>query len=234
MIKKLNQGEHYMRFITPLVRRVSTGLWLACVLAITGCDQTQPPAAKTPASTTQADISSAPADNMASTVMVKGDETLPPNHPPLPQIAPPHPTNAANSLSNLDRQLASQHPKPNGKKKLNVSVPDGVKGQWAAATLAVTVDGAENQLKLSIGDTVSIGENLQLHLAHYLPAYTSDMQTVTSSSNEQRNPAVQVQAISNGQVVAEGWVFQKLPQFNSYRNKQVKVRLISAERAQNK
>ena len=65
-------------------------------------------------------------------------------------------------------------------------------------------------------------------------AYTSDFQTVTSSSNEQINPAVQVQATLNGQVVAEGWVFQNLPEFNSFKSEQVKVRLISAERTQKK
>jgi len=112
-----------------------------------------------------------------------------------------------------------------------VVVPDSVKGKWASATLSVTANGAEKEIKLAIGNKVSLGKNLQLQLVHYLPAYTSDFQSVTSSSNEQVNPAVQVQAIANGQVVSEGWVFQNLPEFNSFSSEQIKVRLISAEPA---
>lgn len=164
-----------------------------------------------------------------SNIPVKGDEPLPPSHPPLPSAAPPHPTSDAGNPPDLNQQLASQHPKPEGKKKLAVAVPDSVKGKWASATIAVTVDGAEKEIKLAIGNKVSLGKNLQLQLVHYLPAYTSDFQTVTSSSNEQINPAIQVQAISNGQVVSEGWIFQNLPEFNSFSSELVKVRLISAE-----
>jgi hypothetical protein len=171
---------------------------------------------------------------MMSNVPVKGNEALPPSHPPLPTAPPPHPTAGTDTQTDLNQQLAAQHPKPAGKKKLTVVVPDSVKGKWASATLAVTTDGGEKELKLAIGDKVSLGKNLQLQLVHYLPAYTSDFQSVTSSSNEQVNPAVQVQAISNGQVLAEGWIFQNLPEFNSFNSEQVKVRLISAERAQKK
>lgn len=230
-----NQRENHMHFTPSPVRYASTGLILACFVALGGCNQSPPPAAeKTPAAAAQTSTAPAPASNMTSNVPVKGNETLPPSHPPLPSATPPHPTGEAGNPPDLNQQLASQHPKPAGKKKLTVVVPDSVKGKWASAMLAVTAEGAEKELKLAIGDKISLGKNLQLHLVHYLPAYTSDFQTVTSSSNEQVNPAVQVQAISNGQVVAEGWIFQNLPEFNSFSSEQVKVRLISAERAQKK
>lgn len=230
-----NQRENRMHFTPSPVRYASTGLFLACIMAITGCNQTPPPATeKTPPAAAQTSAAPAPDNKMISNIPVKGDEALPPSHPPLPSATPPHPTGADGNRPDLNQQLASQHPKPAGKKKLAVVVPDSVKGQWASATLAVTAEGAEKELKLAIGDKISLGKNLQLHLVHYLPAYTSDFQSVTSSSNEQVNPAVQVQAISNGQVVAEGWIFQNLPEFNSFSSEQVKVRLISAERAQKK
>jgi hypothetical protein len=222
------------------IRYASTGLILAGIALINGCNQTPPPPAaeKTPpaaAQTSTAPVAApAPASNMMSNIPVKGDEALPPSHPPLPSATPPHPTSTAGNPADLNQQLASQHPKPAGKKKLAVVVPDSVKGKWASATLAVTAEGAEKELKLAIGDKISLGKNMQLQLLHYLPAYTSDFQSVTSSSNEQVNPAVQVQAISNGQVVAEGWIFQNLPEFNSFSSEQIKVRLISAERSQKK
>ncbi|MDO9188744.1 MAG: hypothetical protein Q8N54_01930 [Sulfurimicrobium sp.] len=219
--------------LSPARHITSTGLILACLVAIGGCNQSTPPQAeKTPATTAQASAPAAPAGNMISNVPVKGDEALPPSHPPLPAATPPHPTNDTGNPPDLNQQLAAQHPKPAGKKKLAVAVPDSVKGKWASATLAVTAGGLEKEIKLAIGDKVSLGKNLQIQLLHYLPAYTSDFQTVTSSSNEQVNPAVQIQAISNGQVLTEGWIFQNLPEFNSFSSEQVKVRLISAERTQ--
>lgn len=213
-------------------RLVSAGLILTCIVAIGGCKQSPPPTEETPPAAAQ--TSTAPASDMISNVPVKGDEALPPSHPPLPSATPPHPTGEAGNQPDLNQQLAAQHPQSAGKKKPAVVVPDSVKGQWASATLAVTAGGSEKELKLALGDKISLGKNLQLHLLHYLPAYTSDFQTVTSSSNEQINPAVQVQATSNGQVVAEGWVFQNLPEFNSFKSEQVKVRLISAQRTQKK
>jgi len=230
-----NLRENRMHSTLPPVRLASTGLILACIVAIGGCNQSPPPPAeKTPPAAAQTSTPPASASNMMSNVPVKGDEALPPSHPPLPSATPPHPTADAGSPPDINQQLASQHPQPAGKKKLAVAVPDSVKGKWTSATLAVTAEGAEKELKLAIGDKISLGKNLQLHLLHYLPAYTSDFQTVTSSSNEQVNPAIQVQAISNGQVVAEGWIFQNLTAFNSFRSEQVKIRLISAERAQKK
>lgn len=216
------------------IQKLSTGLILLFTLATaSGCNQNPPPTAeKTPPAASQ--TGSAPASSLISNVPVKGNEALPPSHPPLPPTASPHPTNDAENRSDLNQLIAAEHPKATGTKKLAVVVPDSVKGQWASATLSVSSGGSDKEIRLAIGDKVSLGNKLQLHLVHYLPAYTSDFQSVTSSSNEQINPAVQVQTISNGQVVAEGWVFQNLPEFNSFRSEQVQVRLISAERSQKK
>ncbi len=213
----------------PFIRPITAGVVLACVAAITGCDRNTSSSADITDS--QAMMTSAPASSVVSNVAIKGDETLPPNHPPLPSAPPPHPTNSANNPSDLNQQLASLHPRQ-ANKKISVSVPDSVKGKWASATLAVTVEnGAEKKLKLAIGETISLTKNLQLHLVHFLPAYTSDLQTVTSSSSKLVNPAVQIQSISDGRVEAEGWVFQKFPDFNSFTDEKIKVRLVSAQRA---
>jgi hypothetical protein len=48
------------------------------------------------------------------------------------------------------------------------------------------------------------------------------------------NPAVQIEVIANGQVLAEGWVFQNLPDFNSFKSEQVQVRLVSGKRSATK
>lgn len=212
-------------------RTISISLILACIVAVSGCNKDTPPAAeKTPAAP-QTSTAPAPAGNMMSNVEVKGDEPLPPNHPPLPGATPPHPTENSGKQPDLNQILAAEHPKSDSKKKLSVVVPDSVKGKWSSATLAVTIGGADKELKLAIGGNASIGNNLQLHLIQYLPAYTSDFSSATSSSNEQSNPAALIQIVSAGKVTEEGWVFQNLPEFNSFKSDRVKVRLISAEPA---
>lgn len=218
-------------------------LSLACAAFIGGCDKSQEKPAKTAAPAAPATVpaaptatASAPAPNggKISSVPVTGNEPLPPNHPALPTATPPHPGGTASAKADIDQQLASQHPKPAGKAKLAVVVPDSVKGKWAAARIAVATNGTEKEIKVAIGDKISLGNNLQLQVVHYLPAYTSDFQTVTSSSNEQVNPAIMVQTIAGGKIVAEGWVFQNLPEFNSFHSEQAKVRLLSGERAPKK
>lgn len=222
---------------------LTLGLSLACAVFIGGCDKSQDKPAKTavPASPVTAPVAPAataaapaPSGGKISNVPVKGDEPLPPNHPALPTATPPHPGGTAGANADINQQIASQHPTSEGKKKLAVAIPDSVKGKWAAANIAVTINGAEKQIKVAIGDKISLGNNLQLKVVHYLPAYTSDFNSVTSSSNEQVNPAIMVQAIAGGKIVAEGWVFQNLPEFNSFQSEQAKVRLLSGERTQKK
>lgn len=212
-------------------RTISTGLILACIVAVSGCEKNTPPATEKEPAAPQTSTVPAPGGNMMSKIEVKGDEPLPPNHPPLPTATPPHPTDYDGKQPDLNQILAAEHPKPDSKKKLSIVVPDSVKGKWSSATLAVSIGGADKELKLAIGGNTSIGNNLQLHLIQYLPAYTSDFNSATSSSNEQINPAALIQIISGGKVTEEGWVFQNLPEFNSFKSDKVKVRLISAEPA---
>lgn len=226
----MHKPKHYTNPKAFRIQITAAGALLTGMLLLGGCERSTPPIVeKTPAAAPQA-----PAENLLSNVPVQGDEALPSGHPTLPGAMPPHPTGTPGSRPDLDRQLAAEHPQSSGKKKPAVVVPDAVKAQWTGATLAVSVGGREKQLTLAVGKSAAIGNALQLHLLHYLPAYTSNFQTVTSSSSEPLNPAAQIEVISNGQVLAEGWVFQNLPDFNSFKSEQVQVRLVSGERSATK
>jgi hypothetical protein len=225
---------------------LTLGFSLVCAVSISGCDKNQGnkagttapafPAAPVVMAASAVPPVMAPAMNEGkmSNVPVNGNEPLPPNHPSIAAMNPPHPSGLANEKANLDQQIAAQHPKSEGKKKLAIVVPDSIKGKWSAAKIAVTINGAEKEMKVAIGDKISLGNNVQIQVTHYFPAYTSDFKSATSSSNEQINPAIMVQAVANGKVVSEGWVFQNFPDFNSFKSEQVKVRLISGESAQKK
>ena len=202
---------------------------LALVLFAGGCGKEDAKQAKTAPVAQTAEKSgslAAPPANQVLPAPVKGDEPLPPNHPPLGQVS-------GNSSQTLDKGTAAAHPKLDGKKVLTVVVPDSIKGHWKSVNLVITgPDGKEKAARSAVGDKIDIGtEGAQMHVMNFLPAYTSDFNTATSSSNEPTNPAVQVQLIKQGKVLAEGWVFQKLPDFNSFSSSLVKVKLVSAEPA---
>lgn len=170
---------------------------------------------------------------MTSAVPVTGNEPLPPKHPPLPTIPanhPPMPAVADDPATN--KQIAEQHPQPSGKGTLAVSVPDDIRKAWSAVNVAVTgPDGKERNVRIAIGETFKLDKGTDLRIVNYLPAYTSDFKTVTSSSNEPKNPAIQVETTFNGKPGEQGWVFQNLSEFNSYRSEKIKIKLVSAEAA---
>jgi hypothetical protein len=228
----MNELKHPAKSVPSRVRPIGAGLFLVGLLTLAGCERSSPPAAEQ-APAAAPETPAAPG-GMRSNVPVKGDEALPPSHPPLPAAMPPHPTEGTDSRPDLDQRLAAEHPQASGSKQLSVVVPDSVKARWTAATLAVRVGGSEKEIKLAIGAKATLGSDLQLQLLHYLPAYTSNFQMVTSSSSDPLNPAVQIAVLSKGQVLAEGWVFQNLPDFNSFKSEQVHVRLVSGESAATK
>lgn len=206
------------------------GLCVSCLVLVAGCDKNSGTPAQAPAAAGQAATNAAPAASageLKSNVVVKGDEPLPPTHPPMPGTVPGQPA-AGGAVDS--KELAAQHPQSSEKKQLTVDVPDAIKGKWAAVNIAVIgPDGKERNARVAIGDKISVDKDTQLRVVHYLPSYTSDFSTVTSSSNEQKNPAIQVETVVGGKVVEQGWVFQSLPDFNSYRSERVKVKLVSAE-----
>ncbi|MFC1685162.1 hypothetical protein ACFL0R_06810 [Pseudomonadota bacterium] len=147
---------------------------------------------------------------------------MPPGHPPMPGAvqqpaadgeAPAHPVSS-------DKELA-------------INLPESVMGKWSAVTFEVTtVDGSKDKLEVVLGSETSVpGSNLMLRAEVFVPAYKSDFKTITSASNALDNPAAKVALIENQQVVAKGWVFQNLPEFNSFSSDKVSIRLLSAAEA---
>lgn len=207
------------------------GLSMAGLLLIAGCDKN--PATQVDYSAAKQPAQTAAAGAAVSNVPVTGNEPLPPKHPPLPNLPPDHPPMAAaadNPATN--KQIAEQHPQPSSKSALAVAVPEDIRKAWSAVNIAVTgFDGKERTVRIPIGETYKLDKGTNLRIVNYLPAYTSDFKTVTSSSNEPKNPAIQVETTFDGKPGEQGWVFQYLPEFNSYRSEKVKVRLVSAEAA---
>jgi hypothetical protein len=95
-----------------------------------------------------------------------------------------------------------------------IVVPTYVLRHWKAVKLAVIdkTRGTENIYIVPIGSTLRIHPSaLSISVKSFLPAFTMEGTTITSSSNELLNPAVLLQISENGDPVFQGWLFSNFP-----------------------
>ena len=124
-----------------------------------------------------------------------------------------------------------KHAKSSVKTRLNL--PADVKAKWK--TVELSVDGKDitvRKLQIAVGGETSIDKSgLTVRVVAYVPAFRSDAGVVTSVSNNPDNPAVLIQLVDKTQVLSEGWIFQKLPDFNTYKSEKLHLQLLSASAA---
>lgn len=114
--------------------------------------------------------------------------------------------------------------------KTRLDIPADVKAKWKTVELSVAgKDIGLRKLQIPVGGEIGIDKSgLTVRVVAYVPAFQSDAGAVTSASNKPDNPAVLIQLVDNGQVLNEGWVFQKLPDFNTYSNDRLQIQLLAA------
>jgi hypothetical protein len=100
------------------------------------------------------------------------------------------------------------------KKKTTVVIPPAVNGKWKAVKIAVTDKKARKETIYTVG----IGANLaipntavNIKVEAFLPHFTMEGTTLTSLSNEPKNPAAQVQISEHGKEIFNGWLFSLYP-----------------------
>ncbi len=115
--------------------------------------------------------------------------------------------------------------------KTRLNIPADVKAKWKTVELSVAgKDITPHKLRISIGGEMGVGKSgLTLRVVAYVPAFQSDDGVVTSASNKPDNPAVLIQLVDKARVLNEGWVFQKLPDFNTFPNDRLKIQLLTAQ-----
>jgi len=120
-----------------------------------------------------------------------------------------------------------KHAKSSVKTRLNI--PADVKAKWKTVELSLAgKDITLRKLQIPVGGETGIDKSgLTVRVVAYVPAFQSDAGAVTSASNNPDNPAVLIQLLDKGQMLAEGWVFQKFPDFNTYANDRLQVQLLA-------
>ena len=138
--------------------------------------------------------------------------------PARPTGSPPHTSSGPDAF---------KHTASGTKSRLNI--PAEVKAKWKSTELAVSGPGiSARTVKLAVGGELKLESGLLLRVLAYVPAFQSDTGTVTSASNNPDNPAVLLQLVDRQQILGEGWVFQKLPDFNTFTIDRLKVQLVGA------
>lgn len=137
--------------------------------------------------------------------------------------------------------MPADHPSMNGeeaagphgageKPSREVVVPEEVQSKWQAVGLKVVdaEEGKEYSIDAKVGEATPVpGTDLSVTVEAFLPDYTIEVDTITTKSNEPNNPAILVALSKGEETLAEGWVFEKLADFNSYRHDRYSIELLT-------
>jgi hypothetical protein len=107
------------------------------------------------------------------------------------------------------------------KKETVVVVPDIVKGKWKAVKIAV-MDKSTNKetvYPIDIGSTFTIpGSDVSIKVENFLPHFTMEGATLTSQTNDPKNPAAQIRVSEGGKEIYKGWLFTLYPTTHAFQH----------------
>jgi hypothetical protein len=118
---------------------------------------------------------------------------------------------------------------PPERREARVVVPDEVQGQWQAVKIAILDkdNNTEEVYTIPIGDELEISSSgLALKVQTFLPAFIMDGTTLTSISNETKNPAVQIEISEEGKKVFRGWLFSLYPGTHAFQHPRYSFTLV--------
>jgi hypothetical protein len=107
------------------------------------------------------------------------------------------------------------------KKESVVVVPESVKGKWKAVKIAVTdkETSKETVYTVVIGSGFTLPDtNLAVKVDNFLPHFMMDGTTLTSHSNEPKNPAAQIRILEGGNEIFKGWLFSLFPTTHAFQH----------------
>jgi hypothetical protein len=148
---------------------------------------------------------------------VGGDEPLPEGHPTM-----------------TDEKLFTQMPNQDHsqiKSTKPVKVSDSIKARYKSVNIQVADNskGTKDVLKLDVGASKELADGFSIKVEIFLPYYSIYTDYIASKTDELGNPAIMVELYKDGKVVSSGWIFEEMPQYNSYRHLRYGVILLPTE-----
>ena len=111
------------------------------------------------------------------------------------------------------------------KGKVQVIVPDSVKGRWSAAKIIFEDKASRKKQEYTVkldSDFTIPNTGLKIRVGDFLPDFKMEGLTMTSASNEPKNPALAVRVYEGGKQIfpAPGkqwaWLFAKVPSIHPF------------------
>lgn len=99
-------------------------------------------------------------------------------------------------------------------KEKTIIVPPEVAKRWKSVKIVVIdkTRGTENIYAIPIGSQFKVPSSaLTITVEAFLPAFTMEGTTITTSSNELTNPGAKIRILENSTPVFQGWLFSKFP-----------------------
>ncbi|MBJ6726120.1 DUF2155 domain-containing protein [Geomesophilobacter sediminis] len=115
------------------------------------------------------------------------------------------------------------------KKESTVVVPPAVKGKWKAVKIEITdkISKKSTVLTVGIGSKEKIpGSDLTIEVENFLPHFVMEGTTLTSESNDLKNPAVQMRISQGGKEIYKGWLFKLFPTIHAFQHPQYGFALV--------
>jgi len=104
--------------------------------------------------------------------------------------------------------------------KITVNTPKEVQGKWKAVVLIAEDknDKSQKEFTVNLGAkaTVPGSHTMTVEVKDFFPSFEMQGTTVTSSSNTEDNPAVNVVVSESGQEIFAGWLFGKYPSTHAF------------------
>jgi hypothetical protein len=105
------------------------------------------------------------------------------------------------------------------KKVARIVVPSFVEGKWKAVKIAVfdKLNASQKIYIIPIGGKLAIRDSsMIIRVETFLPAFIMEGSTMTSASNDLKNPGVKLEITENGAVIFKGWLFSKFPNTHTF------------------
>jgi hypothetical protein len=116
------------------------------------------------------------------------------------------------------------------KKNLPVVIPALVKGKWKAVKITVTEKSGNKSTEYTVpigSEFVIPNAGLVLTVEAFLPAFSMTGTSITSVSNDPKNPAAQAKITEGGKEVFKGWLFANFPSVHAFEHPKYSVTLVS-------
>ncbi len=109
-----------------------------------------------------------------------------------------------------------------------ILVPEGVKGVWVSAVVTVEDKSKGNSEDITIplnSEYMLADSNVKLVVGDFLPDFRMEGTTITSSSPEPNNPAVQVKIFEGEEEIFAGWLYSRFPAIHPFQHEKYAITL---------